>query len=149
MSEAYRPDSIGSESDATESEERAATTSLGDLLAEVTRDVSTLMRQEVELAKAEIRQSATNAGKGAGLLAGAAVAGYLTILFLSIALWWALGYLIGNAWSAVVVAAIWGIVALVLALRGKKELQAIRGVPDTVDTLKEIPDTLKRNEENR
>jgi Putative Actinobacterial Holin-X, holin superfamily III len=149
MSDAYRPDSYGSESDRTESEERAATTSLGDLLAEVTRDVSTLMRQEVELAKAEIRQSATNAGKGAGLLAGAAVAGYLTILFLSIALWWALGYLIGNAWSAVVVAVIWGIVALVLALRGRKELQAIRGVPDTVDTLKEIPDTLKRNEENR
>lgn len=150
MSEAYRPDSYGSpESERTESEERAATTSLGDLLAEVTRDVSTLMRQEVELAKAEIRQSATNAGKGAGMFAGAAVAGHLTILFLSIALWWALGYLIGNAWSAVVVAVIWGIVAAILALKGKKEMQAIRGVPDTVDTLKEIPETLKRNEENR
>src|SRR5918998_4386352 len=116
MSEAYRPDSYGSEPERTESEERAATTSLGDLLAEVSRDVSTLMRQEVALAKAELRQSATNAGKGAGMFAGAAVAGYLTILFLSIALWWALGYLIGNAWSAVVVAVIWGIVAAILAL---------------------------------
>ena len=149
MSEAYRPESYGSESDRTESEERAATTSLGDLLAEVTRDVSTLMRQEVELAKAELRQSATKAGKGAGLFAGAAVAGHMTLLFLTIALWWALGYLVGNAWSALIVAVIWGIVAAVLALRGKKEMEAVRGMPDTVDTLKEIPDTLKRNEENR
>jgi Flp pilus assembly protein TadB len=149
MSEAYRPDSYGPESDRTESEERAATTSLGDLLAEVTRDISTLMRQEVELAKAELRQSATKAGKGAGLFAGAGVAGHMTLLFLTIALWWALGYLVGNAWSALIVAVLWGIVAAVLALRGKKEMEAIRGIPDTVDTLKEIPDALKRNEENR
>lgn len=150
MSEAYRPpESYGSDSDRTESEERAATTSLGDLLAEVTRDVSTLMRQEVELAKAELRQSATKAGKGAGLFAGAAVAGHMTLLFLTIALWWALGYLVGNAWSALIVAVIWGIVAAVLALRGKKEMEAVKGMPETVDSLKEIPDTLKRNEENR
>jgi len=149
MSEAYRPDSYSSEPERTESEERAATTSLGDLLAEVTRDVSTLMRQEVELAKAELRQSATKAGKGAGLFAGAAVAGHMTLLFLTIALWWALGYLVGNAWSALIVAVIWGIVAAVLALRGKKEMEAVKGMPETVDSLKEIPDTLKRNEENR
>lgn len=149
MSEAYRPDSYGSDQDRTESEERAATTSLGDLLAEVTRDVSTLMRQEVELAKAELRQSATRAGKGAGLFAGAGVAGHMALLFLTITIWWALGYLIGNAWSALIVAVIWGIIAAILALRGKKEMEAIKGMPETVDTLKEIPDTLKRNEENR
>jgi hypothetical protein len=69
----------------------------------------------VELAKAEIRESAKRAGRGAGLLGGAGVAGMLGLLFLSIALWWGLGYLIGNAWSAVVVAVLWGIVALALA----------------------------------
>ena len=53
--------------DATPSEERAATTSLGDLMGEVSRDISTLMRQELDLAKAELRQSATRAGKGAGM----------------------------------------------------------------------------------
>jgi hypothetical protein len=142
-----QPYSAGDER--TPSEERAASASLGDLLAEVSRDISTLMRQEVELAKAELRQSATRAGKGAGMFGGAGVAGFMALLFLSITVWWALGYLIGNAWSALVVAVIWGIVAAVLAMRGKKEIDEIKGMPKTADTLKEIPDTLKRNEENK
>lgn len=133
----------------TPSERQAETTSLGDLLAEVTRDISTLMRQEVELAKAEIRQSAVRAGRGAGMYGGAAIAGWLAVLFLSIALWWGLGYLVGNAWSAVIVAVLWAIVAVVLAFVGKKEFDEVRGMPDTVESVKKIPDTLKRNEENR
>lgn len=133
----------------TPSERQAATNSFGDLLAEVSRDISTLMRQEVELAKAELRESAKRAGKGAGLFSGAGVAGMLALVFLSVALWWGLGYVMGNAWSAVLVAVLWGIVAAILAVVGKKEVDAITGMPKTVDTLKEIPDTLKRNEENR
>jgi hypothetical protein len=133
----------------TPSEERAANTSMGDLIGEVTRDMSTLMRQEVELAKAEFRQSATRAGKGAGMYGAAGVAGFLTVLFLSIALWWALGYLVGNAWSAVIVAALWAIVGVVFALVGKQAFDEVRGMPDTVESIKKIPDTLKRNEENR
>jgi hypothetical protein len=133
----------------TPSEQQAATTSLGDLLAEVSRDISTLMRQEVELAKAELKQTAKQAGKGAGLYGGAGVAGLLALFFVSIALWWALGYLMGNAWSALIVAALWGIVAAVLYFRGKKEIEEVEGIPQTVETVKEIPDTLKRNEENR
>lgn len=135
--------------DLTPSEQQAASTSLGDLLAEVSRDVSTLMRQEVELAKAELRQTATRAGKGAGMYGGAGVAGWFTLLFLSIALWWALGYLMGNAWSAVLVAGIWAVVAVVLYFVGKREFDEVRGMPDTVESIKKIPDTLKRNEENR
>ena len=80
----------------TPSEQKAAETSLGDLLGEVTRDLSTLMRQELELAKAELRQSATRAGKGAGMLGGAGYAASMAVLFQSIALWWGLGYLVGN-----------------------------------------------------
>src|SRR4051794_3632498 len=98
--------------DPTPSEQKAAGTSLGDLLSEVTRDLSTLMRQEIELAKAELKQSASRAGKGAGMLGGAGYAASMTILFLSIALWWALGTLIGGGWSGVVVALIWAVVAL-------------------------------------
>ncbi|UOQ88673.1 phage holin family protein [Agromyces endophyticus] len=133
----------------TPSERQAEASSLGDLLAEVSRDISTLMRQEVELAKAELRESAKRAGRGAGLLGGAGAAGMLALTFLSVALWWGLGYLIGNAWSAVVVAVLWGVVALVLALTGKKQIEEIDGIPRTVETVKEIPETLKRNEENR
>jgi hypothetical protein len=122
---------------------KADSTSLGDLLGEVTRDMSTLMRQEVELAKVEAKQSATRAGKGTGMLAGAGVAGHFVLLFLSLALWWALGNVMGLGWSAVVVAIIWGIVAAVLASMGRKELNAIKGMPQTAETLQEIPPTLK------
>ena len=132
-----------SEMPRTEAHAKAETTSLGDLLGEVTRDMSTLMRQEVELAKVEAKQSATRAGKGAGLLAGAGVAGHFVLLFLSLALWWALGTVMGLGWSGVVVALIWGVVAAVLAARGRKELNAIKGMPQTAETLQEIPPTLK------
>lgn len=117
--------------------------SLGELLSEVSRDISTLMRQEVELAKAEVRESATKAGKGAGMFGGAAVGGYMVLLFLSLALWTALGLLMGLAWSGVVVAVIWAIIAAILAARGKKEMKSIQGVPRTTETVKEIPKTLK------
>ncbi|MFP3467244.1 phage holin family protein [Leifsonia sp. SIMBA_070] len=130
-------------------EERAANNSLGELLGEVSRDLSTLIRQEMELAKAEIRQTATRAGKGAGLLGGAGYAGLMAVFFLSIALWWALGYLVGNAWSGVIVAVIWAIVALVLYLVGRKQLETVKGAPQTVETVKEIPQTMKPNGENR
>ncbi|QYF73416.1 phage holin family protein [Cryobacterium sp. PAMC25264] len=133
----------------TPSERKAADTSLGDLLGEVTRDVSDLMRQEVALAKAEIRQSATKAGKGAGLFGGAGYAGHLTVLFLSLAAWWGLGHVIDIAWAAVIVALVWAIVAAVLFVLGRREFTAVRGAPETVDSLKHLPDALKRNEENR
>ena len=122
---------------------KAETSSLGDLLGDVTRDMSTLMRQEVELAKVELKQSATRAGKGAGMLAGAGVAGHFVLLFLSLALWWALGDVMGLGWSGVVVAIIWGVVAAILAAIGRKELNAIKGMPQTAETLQEIPPTLK------
>ncbi|MEO6309698.1 MAG: phage holin family protein [Leifsonia sp.] len=133
----------------TPSEEQAANTSLGDLLGDVTRDVSTLIRQELELAKAELRESATRTGKAAGLYGAAAYGGMMTVLFLSIAAWWGLGYLIGNAWSGVVIAVVWAVVALVLFLSAQRRMKMVKGAPQTVDTLKKIPETLKRNEENR
>jgi len=136
-------------SDPTPSEQKASTTSLGDLLGEVTQDLSTLMRQELELARAELRRSARKAGKGAGLMGGATYAALMGVFFLSVALWWALGHLVGLGWSAVIVAALWGVIALVLFLVGRRQLKEIDGAPQTVDTLKRIPDAVRRNEENR
>jgi len=121
--------------------------SLGTLLGEISQDLSTLMRQEVALAKAEIAQSGKQAGKGAGMLSGAAVAGHMTLLFLSIALWWALGAVINRGWSALVVAVIWGVVAAVLAQRGRTELKRVSGAPRTAETVKKIPEALKGHEE--
>ncbi len=121
--------------------------SLGELISEVTQDLSTLLRQEVELAKAELQQSASRAGKGAGMLSGAAVAGYLVLLFLSLALWWAIGSATGLGWSALIVAVIWAIIAAVLVQVGRKELKTVRGMPKTTATVKKIPDALKGNED--
>ncbi|MCR2824462.1 phage holin family protein [Microbacterium sp. zg.Y909] len=136
-------------SDATPSEQKAATTSLGDLLGEVTRDISTLMRQEVALAKAELKESATRSAKGAGLLGGAGYAALMAVFFLSFALWWALGTLVGGGWSGVIVAVLWGVIAAILYVIGRNKMKEVEGAPQTVETLKEIPETLKRNEENR
>jgi Putative Actinobacterial Holin-X, holin superfamily III len=122
---------------------KADTNSLGDLLGDVTRDMSTLMRQEVELAKAELKQTTSRAGKGSGLLAGAGVAGHFVLLFLSLALWWGLATLIGLGWSAVIVAVIWAIIGAILASMGRKELKGIKGMPQTAATVQEIPPTLK------
>lgn len=135
--------------DPTPSERKAESTSLGDLLGEVTADLSTLMRQELELAKAELRQSAMRAGRGAGMLGGAGYGAMMAVFFLSIALWWGLGHLMDLGWSAVIVAVIWGVIALFLFLTGRKQLKSVEGAPQTVDSLKRIPDAVKRNEENR
>ncbi|MEJ6553747.1 phage holin family protein [Microbacterium esteraromaticum] len=135
--------------DPTPSEQKAATTSLGELLGEVSRDISTLMRQEVALAKAELKESAAKSAKGAGLMGAAGYGALMAVFFLSMALWWALGTLVGGGWSGVIVAVIWGVIALILFLIGREKLQEVDGAPQTVETLKEIPETLKRNEENR
>lgn len=135
--------------DPTPSEQKAATTSLGELLGDVTRNLSTLMRQEVALAKAELKVSASESAKGAGLLGGAGYSALMAVFFLSVALWWALGELMGGGWAAVVVAVIWLIIALILYSVGRTQMKKVKGAPQTVETLKEIPETIKRNEENR
>ena len=136
-------------SDQTPSEQRAATASLGELLGEVTRDLSTLMRQEVALAKAELKETATTTAKGAGLLGGAGYAAATAVLFLSIAAWAGLANLIGGGWSGLVVAVVWAIIAAVLYSVGRKQMKQVKGAPQTVETLEEIPQAFKRNEENR
>jgi hypothetical protein len=121
--------------------------SVGELVSEVSRDLSTLIRQEIELAKAEATQSAKRAGKGAGMFGGAGIAGHMVLLFLSLALWWALGTVMGGGWSGLVVAAVWAVVAAVLAARGRSEIKAVEGLPQTADSVKKIPDALRGHEE--
>lgn len=123
--------------------------SVGALISDISADLSTLMSQEVALAKAELKQSATRAGAGAGLLGGAGVAAHFVLLFASIALWWALGDLMGLGWSALVVALLWAVVAAVLAVVGRNRLKDVEGMPRTVETAKQVPDALKGNEDHR
>nr|WP_101653599.1 phage holin family protein [Brevibacterium ihuae] len=112
------------------------------MFSSLSRNTTQLIQQEIALAKAEATQSAKRAGVGAGMLAGAAIAALFFLLFLSNALWMALGHLIGLGWSALVVGVIWAIIATVLGLLGKSKLQQVKGIPKTVDTAKDIPPTM-------
>jgi hypothetical protein len=121
-------------------------TSVGQLIGEVTKDLSTLMRQELDLAKAEMKVEAKKAGQGAGAFGAAGFAGYMVLMFLSIALWWALSHLVGHSWSALIVAVLWGIVGAIAFTMGKKKFQQVNPKPErTVDTLQQVPGALKPN----
>jgi hypothetical protein len=117
--------------------------SVGELVSQVTTDLSTLMRQELELAKAEVKAEVKQGGKAAGMLGGAGGAGYFAILFLSLTIMFALAELFGegpgaHAVAALIVTVLYGIAAAVLFLRGKKEMQQVSPTPtQTVETLKE------------
>jgi hypothetical protein len=117
--------------------------SLGDLLGEVSRDLSTLFRQEIELAKAEVRQEATKAGKAAGMFTGAAVAGYLVLLFLSCALWWGLSNVMDQGWAALIVAVVWAVIGAILYSVARARAREIRGLRQTAETVREVPDALR------
>lgn len=134
----------------TEAEQRAETASLGTLMGQLFENLSTLIHQEVDLAKAELAQSAKKAGTGAGMLGGAGIAGHFVLLFLSIALWAGIGgTAVGYAWSGVIVAVVWAIIAGVLALLGKKNLEEVDGAPRTVDSIQRIPEAVTPTKEAR
>ncbi|MFG1603824.1 phage holin family protein [Actinoplanes sp. NPDC049265] len=121
-----------------------ADVSIGELIGNISNDLSQLFRQEVELAKTEIRQEATKAGKAGGMLGGAAFAGYLAVVLLSFALVFGLSNVIDPGWAALIVAALWAIVGGVLYANGRKRLKTVDPVPRrTVDTIKEDAQWLK------
>ncbi|MGN6250722.1 MAG: phage holin family protein [Marmoricola sp.] len=121
--------------DATGTED---TRSLGAIVGDISADVSALMRQEVELAKTELKQEATRLGKGAGMLGGAGFAGYMTVLFLSLTLTFVLDIWLPLWAGALITAGIWAVAAAVLAMRGRTELkEANPDLPETRQTLKE------------
>ncbi|WP_197025822.1 phage holin family protein [Nocardioides sp. URHA0020] len=119
----------------------AATTdqrSVGDIVSDIAQDLSQLLKQELELAKTELKEEATKAGKGAGLLGGAGVAGHLVLLFLSLTIVFLLDNWMPIEVAALIVTALWAVVAAALALTGKKSLQATNPqLPRTQHTLKE------------
>ena len=102
--------------------------SVGSLISEVTNDLSTLMRQEMDLAKAEIKEEVAKTGKAAGMLGGAGFAGYMVALFLSFALWWGLANGMDEGWAALIVAVIWGVIGRG-PLRDRPQEDALRCTP--------------------
>jgi uncharacterized membrane protein YqjE len=112
--------------------------SLGEIVSDVTQDLTTLIRQEIDLAKTELKEEGTKAAKGAGMLGGAGLAGYFTVLFLSTTLMFVLDEFLELWLAALIVTVLWAIATAVLALIGKKKLEASRPqLPQTQETLKE------------
>lgn len=121
-----------------------ADVAVGDLVGNVTRDLSTLMRQELALARAELTQEASTAGKAAGALGAAGVAGHFALLFASLALWAGLANLMDPGWAALIVTVVWAAVAAALYVGGRARLRRVRPTPErTIDSLSRIPEAVK------
>jgi len=113
--------------------------SFGTLLSELSSDLSTLVRQEIELARVEMTAKAKEAGKGIGMLVGAGVAGLavlgaFTAFLISLLAEWM------PVWAAsIIVTVLWAIVAFVLLRRGQRQLkEAMPPKPEqTIETVKE------------
>jgi uncharacterized membrane protein YqjE len=111
---------------------------IGELVKELSSQTSTLVRQEIELARAELEQKGKLAGKGAGMLGGAGIAALLALGALTAALIALLDEAMETWLAALIVMALWAIVALVLAKAGQKALKrATPPAPQTVETVKE------------
>ncbi|MGD9956665.1 MAG: phage holin family protein [Candidatus Nanopelagicales bacterium] len=123
--------------------------SLGTMISGVTQDISTLLRGEIELVKAEISQQARTAAQGSGLLVGAAVVAGTAALFLLLTLAWLLDEWLPT-WAAFgIVTLLLIITAVILGLVGRKQLERIKGLeasPASIEktkavlTRKPIPD---------
>ena len=112
---------------------------VGDLVKQATEQAQKLARQEIELAKAELSEKGKKAGLGAGMFGGAGLFGLFAFAALTACIIGALDTAMPFWLAALVVAAVYGAVAGVLALTGKKKVtEAAPPVPEqTVETVKE------------
>ncbi|MEX5636232.1 phage holin family protein [Parafrankia sp. FMc2] len=134
-----RPGTAATRSPVTQTTEAApGHASTGQLVSEVANDVSTLFRQELALAKAELREEATKAGKGAGMFAGAGGAGFFALVFILLAVMFGLGSVMALGWAALIVGVLLVATAAVLALMGRRTVKNVHPAPtQTVETLRE------------
>ena len=113
--------------------------SLGDLFSDLSRETTTLVRQEVQLAKAELTQSATEAARGIGMLVAGGVVAYAGLFFVLLAIVFGLIEAGWDAWlSALVVGVVVVAIGAILVLRARESLKPANLAPRrTVETLKE------------
>ena len=123
--------------------------SLPELVKQLTDQTTTLIQQEIQLAKVETREAidiakaemtdkAKEAGKGAGMLGGAAVLGLLAGIAFTAFLILVLGTFMPEWLAALIVTVLYAAIAAALAMRGKKQLQSIEPAPrETIETVKE------------
>jgi uncharacterized membrane protein YqjE len=110
-----------------------------ELLKQLSEQTTALVRQEIELAKLELREKGKKAGIGAGMFGGAGVMGLYAVGALTATIILALATFLPGWVAALIVTVIYGAIAGVLALRGKSQVdEATPPVPEqAVDTTKE------------
>ncbi len=112
--------------------------SLGDLVSRMTDDLSNLFRKEVELAKIEIKEEATKAAKGAGLLGGTGMAALFCLIMLSFAAAWGLAEIMPTGFAFLIMGGLYGVGAAIFFVAGRARLRKVHPVPEqTVETVKE------------
>jgi len=113
--------------------------STGDLVKQLSEQTTTLVRKEIELARAELTAKGKVAGEGAGMFGGAAVAGLLALGTLTVVILALLDKAMDLWVAALIVTLAYGAVAAVLAMRGRDRVK--EGLPpapeQTVETVKE------------
>jgi protein-S-isoprenylcysteine O-methyltransferase Ste14 len=116
---------------------RADERSLSELLSDVTSEIATLFRKEVELARVETSEQVSRAAKAGGMLGAAAVIGFLDLILFSFAAAWGLATVMPTGLAFAIVGVVFAIVAAVLFTAGKKRLASVNPVPDqTIQTVK-------------
>ena len=119
--------------------------SVGHLVGQLTADASKLFKAELDLAKAELKEEVQTAGRGAGMLTGAGVGALYALGFASLALMFGLGTVMGLGWAALIVCALWAVVAGILAATGRSAIKQVKpGIPQTVESVKEDARWVKR-----
>lgn len=118
--------------------------SLGQLVGDLTSEFSTLVSTHLELAKAELRQDAKEAGRASAMLVVGAVGALLAIAMLSAALGWALAEIMAPGWAFLIVGLLWAAVAGALIMAGKKRVaQMDSALGETMHEIKEDQQWLK------
>ncbi|GAB3428973.1 phage holin family protein [Flindersiella endophytica] len=118
--------------------------SIGSVLADITQDLQTLFRQEVDLAKAEFREEGIKAAKAASLVGAAGFAGYMVVVLLSLAAVFGLANVLGLDWSALIVAGLWAVAGLILFVTGRGRMREVSVTPErTTESLKEDAEWLR------
>lgn len=114
---------------------------IGQLVADATRDISSIVRSEVALAKAEIRADAQKAGLGAAMFAAAGTLAFLALILALISAAYGLVAAGLSPWLAfLIVAAVLLVVGTILVLVGKRSIDSVKGRPDRA--IKSTQDTI-------
>lgn len=119
-------------------QEELRSESIGALLKQLSEQTSTLVKQELELARAELTEKGKQAGVGAGLLGGGGLIAVFAFGALTAAIIAGLATFMPTWVAALIVAVVYGVIAGVLALTGKNKVtEATPPAPQTIETLKE------------